>query len=181
VIAGRYYYDYPSIATTTQRTSTIAGVRYAKIIGDTIVQNQILDTPRIVYNDEKNFRLSGLTNATSSFSGSATQQTSIGNTFSIIEGIVARGLSSIKSLLAQNTGLTWNKYNPISVSSGSQTTSSYTTPNEVNTIGRNFDIVNTIIDGGLVAEPLFTIIIIRFNYWNYNRWGKIIYANYGNV
>jgi hypothetical protein len=156
VKAGRYYYDYPSLATTTQRTSTIAGVKYAKIIGDTIVQNQILDTPRIVYNDEKNFRLSTLTNATSSFSGSATQQTSIGNTFSIIEGIVARGLNSIKSLLAQNTGLTWNKYNPISVSSGSQTTSSYTTPDEVNTIGRNFDVVNTIIGGGLVAEPLFT-------------------------
>jgi hypothetical protein len=156
IIAGRYYYDYPSLATTTQRTSTIAGVKYAKIIGDTIVQNIILDTPRIVFNDENNFRLSGLTNTTSSFSGSATQQTFIGNTFSIIEGIVARGLSSIKSLLAQNTGLTWNKYNPISVSSGSQITSSYTTPNEVNTIGRSFDIVNTIIDGGLIAEPLFT-------------------------
>ena len=65
-------------------------------------------------------------------------------------------MSSIKSLLAQNTGLTWNKFNPISVSSGSQITSSYTTPNEVNTIGRNFDIVNTIIDGGLIAEPVFT-------------------------
>jgi hypothetical protein len=156
VTAGRYYYDYPSIATTTQRTSTIAGVRYAKIIGDTIVQNQILDTPRIIYNNEKNFRLSDLVNVTSSFSGSVTQQTSIGNTFSIIEGIVARGLNSIKSLLAQNTGLTWNKYNPISVSSGSQITSSNTTPNEVNTIGRNFDIVNTIIGGGLVAEPVFT-------------------------
>ena len=156
VIAGRYYYEYPSIATTTQRTSTIAGVRYAKIIGDTIVQNQILDTPRIVYNDEKNFRLSTLTNATSSFSGSATQQTFIGNTFSIIEGIVARGLSSIKSLLAQNTGLNWNKYNPINVTTDSQITSSYTTPNEVNTIGRSFDIVNTIIGGGIAAEPVFT-------------------------
>ena len=156
VTAGRYYYDYPSLATTTQRTSTIAGVRYAKIIGDTIVQNQILDTPRIVYNDEKNFRLSGLTNQTSSFNGSVTQQTSIGNSFSIIEGIVERGLGSIKSLLAQNTGLTWNKYNPLNVSTGSQITSSYTTPDEVNVIGRNFDIVNTIIGGGLVAEPVFT-------------------------
>ena len=34
VTAGRYYYNYPSLATTTQRTSTIAGVKYAKIIGD---------------------------------------------------------------------------------------------------------------------------------------------------
>jgi len=156
VTAGRYYYDYPSLATTTQRTSTIAGVRYAKIIGDTIVQNQILDTPRIVYNDEKNFRLSGLTNTTSSFSGTTIQQTSIGNTFSIIEGIVERGLGSIKSLLAQNTGLNWNKYNPINVTTDSQITSSYTTPNEVNIIGRSFDIVNTIIGGGIAAEPVFT-------------------------
>jgi hypothetical protein len=156
ITAGRYYYDYPSIATTTQRTSTIAGVRYAKIIGDTIVQNQILDTPRIVFNDENNFRLSGLTNEKSTSSGSIIQQTSVGNSFSIIEGIVARGLSSIKSLLAQNTGLTWNKYNPINVTTDSQITSSYTTPNEVNVIGRSFDIVNTIIDGGLISEPLFT-------------------------
>jgi hypothetical protein len=156
VTAGRYYYDYPSIATTTQRTSTIAGVRYAKIIGDTIVQNIILDTPRIVYNDENNFRLSGLSNEKSNVSGSVTQQTSIGNSFSIIEGIVERGLGSIKSLLAQNTGLNWNKYNPINVTNDSQITASYTTPEEVNIIGRNFDIVNTIIDGGLSAEPLFT-------------------------
>ena len=156
VTAGRYYYDYPSIATTTQRTSTIAGVRYAKIIGDTIVQNQILDTPRIVYNDENNFRLSDLTNEKSLFSGGIFGQTSVGNSFSIIEGIVERGLGSIKSLLAQNTGLNWNKYNPINVTNDSQITSSYTTPEEVNIIGRNFDIVNTIIDGGLSAEPLFT-------------------------
>ncbi len=67
-----------------------------------------------------------------------------------------RGLGSIKSLLAQNTGLNWNKYNPINVTTGSQITSSFTTPNEVNTIARNFDIVNTIIGGGLIAEPLFT-------------------------
>jgi hypothetical protein len=166
VTAGRYYYDYPSIATTTQRTSTIAGVRYAKIIGDTIVQNIILDTPRIVFNDEKNFKLAsgsydtsisldGL-NITSSFGGSIIEQTSIGNSFSIIEGIVERGLGSIKSLLAQNSGLNWNKYNPINVTTDSQITSSYTTPNEVNVIGRSFDIVNTIIGGGLIAEPLFT-------------------------
>jgi len=156
VIAGRYYYDFPSQATRTQKSSTIAGIRYAKIIGDTIVQNQILDTPRIVYNDEKNFRLSGVTNITSSFGGGTNEQTSVGNSFSIIEGIVERGLGSIKSLLAQNTGLNWNKYNPINVTTGSQITSSFTTPNEVNTIARNFDIVNTIIGGGLIAEPLFT-------------------------
>jgi hypothetical protein len=156
VTAGRYYYDYPSLATTTQRTSTIAGVRYAKIIGDTIVQNQILDTPRIVYNYEKNFRLSELSNITSSFSGGTIGQTSVGNSFSIIEGIVAKGLGSIKSLLAKNTGLNWNKYNPINVTTDSQITSSYTTPDEVNIIDRNFNIVNTIIGGGVIAEPLFT-------------------------
>jgi hypothetical protein len=156
VIAGRYYYEYPSIATTTQRTSTIAGVRYAKIIGDTIVQNQVLDTPRIVYNDEKNFRASSLVNVTSSFSGSVTQQTSIGNSFAIIEGIVEKGLGSIKSLLAKNSDLTWNKYNPLNVTDGTQITSSFVVPNEANIIGNSFDIVNTIIGGGLIAEPIFT-------------------------
>ncbi len=73
-----------------------------------------------------------------------------------MEGIIKRGLSAIPSILAQNTGQNWNVVNPLNVTSGSQITSSYVTPNEVNTIDRNFNIVTSIIGGGIVAEPVFT-------------------------
>jgi hypothetical protein len=156
VIAGRYYYDFPSQATRTQKSSTIAGIRYAKIIGDTIVQNQILDTPRIVYNDERNFRLSGLTNITSSFGGGITEQTLVGNAFSIIEGIVERGLLSIPSVLAKNNGQNWNINNPINISGLTQITSTTSSANLTSSINDKFAIVTKIIDSGSLIAPAIT-------------------------
>jgi len=156
VVAGRNYYNYPSIATTIQRRETIGGVRYAKIIGDFIVQNIILETPRIVYNDEKNFRVTNLENVTSSFSGTSTEKSLISSSFSIVEGIIKGGLSAIPSVLAQNTNQNWSKSNPLNVTTNIQTTSSYVTPNEINTIDRNFGIVTNIIDNGISIEPVLT-------------------------
>jgi hypothetical protein len=156
VTAGRYYYDYPSLATTTQRTSTIAGVKYAKIIGDTIVQNQILDTPRIVFNDEKNFRLSGLTNQTSSFSGSVTQQNYVSSSFNIIESIVKRGISVIPSILAQNNGQNWSNENPLNITNGVQITSATSSANLTSSINTKFDIITSIIQSGSSSSPAIT-------------------------
>ncbi len=156
VIAGRYYYDYPSVATSIQKRETIGGIKYAKIIGDFIVQNIILETPRIVNNDEKNIKVTTLQNITSSLGGSTSQQNSISSSFAIIEGIIKRGTSAIPSILALNTGLNWNSGNPLNVTTGSQITSSYVTPAEINTIDRNFNIVSNIIDNGIGAEPVFT-------------------------
>ena len=156
VTAGKYYYDYPSVATSIQKKETSGAIRYAKIITDYIVKNIILDTPRIVNNDERNIKVTNFTNVTSSFSGTQTQQSAISSSFAIMEGIIKRGLSAIPSILAQNTGLNWGKDNPLNVTSGSQTTSSFVTPVEVNKIASGFNIVNTIIAGGIAAEPVFT-------------------------
>ena len=156
VVSGRNYYAYPSIATSIQRRETIAGVRYAKIIGDYIVQNIILDTPRIVNNDEKNIKVTALENITSSFSGTITEKALISSSFSIVEGIIKGGLQAIPSVLAQNTNQNWGEANPLNVTSNVQTTSSYVTPNEINTIDRNFGIVTNIIDNGISLEPVLT-------------------------
>jgi hypothetical protein len=89
VIAGKYYYEYPSQATKTQRIETSGGIRYSKIISDFIVQNIILETPRIITNDEKLIKVvSGNNSVTSSFSGSVVEQNSISSSFAIIEGII---------------------------------------------------------------------------------------------
>ena len=156
VVSGRNYYNYPSIATSIQRRETIGGVRYAKIIGDYIVQNIILDTPRVVNNDERNIRATALENVTSSFSGTTTQQSLISSSFSIVEGIIKGGLQAIPSVLAQNTNQNWGVANPLNVTTNVQTTSSYVTSNEINTIDRNFGIVTNIIDNGISVEPVLT-------------------------
>ena len=156
VTSGRYYYDIPSIATTQQKKETIAGVKYAKILADYIVTNQLLDTPKIITNTERGIKVSNETNVTSTFSGNTANQNSISSSFSIIEGIIKRGVSAIPSLVAQNSSQVWNTNNPLHVGSITQIQNGYTTPNEVNVIDRNFEIVNKIIDGGIAAEPVFT-------------------------
>jgi hypothetical protein len=156
VVSGRNYYAYPSIATSIQRRETIGGVRYAKIIGDFIVQNTILETPRIVNNDEKNIKATALQNVTSSFSGTTTQKSLISSSFSIVEGIIKGGLQAIPSVLAQNTNQNWGVANPLNVTANVQTTNNYVTPNEINAIDRNFGIVTNIIDNGISAEPKLT-------------------------
>ena len=155
VTAGKYYYDYPSVATSIQKRETSGGIRYAKIISDYIVQNIILDTPRIITNDEKNIKVTALTNTTSSFSGSILEQNSISSSFGIIESIIKRGTSAIPSILAQNTGLNWSVGLPLNVSSDTQITNSFISPDEVEKIGSGFNVVTSILLNGGV-EPVFT-------------------------
>ena len=156
VTSGRNYYNYPSIATSIQKKETIGGIRYAKIIGDYIVQNIILDTPRIVNNDEKNIKVTLYNNVTSSFSGTINESALISSSFAIVEGIIKGGIQAIPSVLAQNTNQNWGVANPLNVTSNVQTTSSYVTPNEINIIDRNFGIVTNIIDNGISIEPVLT-------------------------
>ena len=153
VTAGKNYYYYPSIATSTQKKETSGAIKYTKIISDYVVQNILLDTPRIIGNDEKNIRVTALTNATSSISGTATEIGLVSSSFNIVESIIKRGLSAIPSILAQNTGQNWGLGNPLKVSNTTQTTNGYVTPAEVIKIGAGFDIVNDIIGGG--SEPSF--------------------------
>ncbi len=156
VASGRYYYDFPSIATSIQKTETSGGIRYSKIITEYIIQNLVLDTPRIIYNDEKNIKVSNLNNVTSSFSGSLVQSYLISSSFNIVEGIVKKGLDGINSIIAQNTSTNWSLNNPIKVSTTNQITNSYVTPNEINTINTNFGIVTSIITNGTGSLPPLT-------------------------
>ena len=156
VIAGRFYYDYPSIATTTQRRETEGGIQYAKIISEFIVKNLILDTPRIVTNDERLIRVTSQTNVTSSVSGTDVESANISSSFAIIEGIIKRGSSAIPSLVAQNTDLNWSITNPLNVSTTNQITNSFVNPSEIQTIQNNWGIITSIIADGTAATPTFT-------------------------
>jgi hypothetical protein len=154
--AGHNYYNYPSIATSTQKKETSGGIRYSKIISDYIVQNIILDTPKIVNNDEKGIKVTEYNNVTSSFSGTDAESYLISSSFNIVEGIIKRGVEAIPSILAKSTNTNWGINNPLNVTNNTQFINEYVTPNEVDRIDTGFNIVTSIIAGGLAAEPVFT-------------------------
>ena len=154
--AGRFYYLYPSVATSTQRRETRDGFLYSRVIGESIVQNIILETPRIITNDERLIKVTGLNNVTESLGGTDVESSAISSSFAIIEQIIKRGVGAINSAIAQNSGLNWSIDNPLSVTTGSQTTSSYVQPNELTTIKEGFERVNSIIEGGVASIPPLT-------------------------
>jgi hypothetical protein len=156
VTAGRYYYDFPSIATTIQRRETSGGIQYAKIISEFIIKNIILETPRIINNDERLIKVTSQTNITSSASGTDVESANISSSFAIIEGIIKRGSSAIPSLIAQNTDLNWTITNPLNVSTTSQITNSFVNPDEIQTIQNNWSIITSIIADGTNVTPTFT-------------------------
>jgi hypothetical protein len=156
VRAGRYYYDYPSIATSTQRVETAGGIRYSKIISDYIVKNIILETPRIITNDERLIKVTAQSNITSSFSGSSIESGLVSSSFAIIQGIIKRGTSATNSVLALNNGQNWNINNPINVSGLTQINSTTSSANLTSSIDNNFAIVTKIINSGSSAAPAIT-------------------------
>jgi hypothetical protein len=156
ITSGRYYYDIPSIATTQQKRETIAGVRYAKILADYIVTNQILETPSIIVNTEKGIKISNETNVTSSFSASLQNQNSISSSFSIIEKIIKRGTGVLNSIVAQQNGQNWSDENPLNITNGTQITSVTSSANLTSSIDTKFDIITTIIQSGSSVLPAIT-------------------------
>ena len=154
--AGNFYYQFPSVATTTQRRETRDGFLYSKVIGEFIVQNIILDTPRIITNDERFIKVTNNENVTSSFSGTDAESSLISSSFAIIQGIVRRGTSAIPSVLALNNGQNWNINNPINVSGLTQITSETSSANLTSDIDSKYAIVTKIIDSGSLSAPAIT-------------------------
>jgi hypothetical protein len=156
VKAGRFYYDVPSVATSLQKTETIAGIAYANILSEYIVQNIILETPSIIKNIESLTKVSALNNVTSSVSGTESESNKITQRFGIIQDIIRKGTLSVPAALAKNTDLNWGVQNPLSVSTSSQATSSFQLPSELDKVVDGWNLVSSIIEGGIPAIPLLT-------------------------
>ena len=53
-IAGRYYYDYPSQATTTQKEPTATAIEYASDLSVNIIQNNVFETASLILSEARN-------------------------------------------------------------------------------------------------------------------------------
>ena len=156
VKAGRFYYDVPSVATSLQKKETIAGIGYAKILSDYIVSNIILETPSVIDNTESGIKVSVLNNVTSSVSGTSAESQKVKDRFTIIQDIIRKGTISTPAALAKNSDRNWGVANPLNVSTSTQTTSSFTLPTELDIVSDSWNLVTSIIEGGINAIPTLT-------------------------
>jgi hypothetical protein len=94
IIAGDYYYRYPSQATTFQLRETVQGIRYAETVLNSVVLNEILERPKIIFNSENNIKVDGVPQYSGSMAISGSNLNEISSSFEIINGIISDGIKS---------------------------------------------------------------------------------------
>ena len=94
VVAGIYYYLYPSEATTVQLEETIQAIRYADSVSKKLVQSELLTIPSIIKNSENNIRFTDTTQYTDSIAISGSSVSEISSSFESVIGIITDGVKS---------------------------------------------------------------------------------------
>ena len=153
ITAGFFYYRFPSIATSRQRRETVAGIRYSKILADFMVQNFILETPRVSTNNEVGIKITNETNFTSSLFGTEVESSIVSSNFGIVSDIIRGGLDITKRAVAKNKLTDWSVTNPINVADTTQFITTQSLVDYTSEIGSGFQIVAQIVSGGLSVKP----------------------------
>jgi hypothetical protein len=118
IIAGDYYYRYPSLATKQEQVrETVAGVDYAKNVARKVVQNILLESPSLVKNTDANIKVTNIPQYTSLISVSEAEINKISSSFSIVTDIIDGGIEVVPTKVLNTEG-------GIKVSSLTPTTSS---------------------------------------------------------
>jgi hypothetical protein len=152
VNAGRFYYDIPSIATSRQKIETRAGIQYSQVLAEFIVQNIILETPKVSLNTELGIKITDETFFSSSISGSAEEGIIVHSNFGIIGDIIKNGIEKTSAAIAKNKR-GWDFDNPFNVTNDIQFLSNETLVDYREEIGSGFGIVADIVEGGLEVKP----------------------------
>jgi len=180
VIAGQYYYLYPSLATkSTQVRETVEGVDYAKALAKAIAQNIKLNSPTLTTNTDGNIKVTDVTQFTSANSGSSTEVTNVSSSFSIVTKIIEGGVG-VKPTIISNveSGIKVNNITTItSVNSASGS--------EIGLITASFNLITDIIENGSASLPdslvsnfpsLYGFNLETPNLWNISSDSQIIGA-----
>jgi hypothetical protein len=148
IIAGDYYYRYPSLATKQEQVrETVAGVEYAKAVSKEIVQNVLLQTPTLVSNTDGNIKVGNVAQITSSLSATNVEVSNISSSFVTVTQIIEGGLPAIPTIVSNNEGL-------IKVTSEVQITSSISASSaEVGVVTASFGLIRDIIYWGSASLP----------------------------
>ena len=153
ITAGFFYYRFPSVATSTQRRETIAGIQYSKILADFIVQNRLLETPRVSTNNEVGIKITNEANFTSSLFGTEVESSIVKSNFGIIGDIIRGGIEVTKRAVTKNKISDWSIENPVNVADSIQFVTTQSLVDFTEEIGNSFEIVASIVSGGLSVAP----------------------------
>jgi hypothetical protein len=151
--AGFFYYRFPSIATSVQRRETVAGIQYSKILADYVVQNLILETPTVSTNVDGGIKITNEVNFTSSLFGTEVESSIVKSNFGIIGDIIKGGIEVTKRAVAKNKIDEWSVTTPINVADSVQFTTTQSLVDFREEIGDSFEIVASIVSGGLSVAP----------------------------
>jgi hypothetical protein len=151
--AGFFYYRFPSVATSTQRRETIAGIQYSKILADFIVQNRLLETPRVSTNNEVGIKITDEANFTSSLFGTEIESSIVKSNFGVIGDIIKGGIEVTKRAVAKNKITDWSVTTPFNVADGVQFVTTQSLVDYREEIGNGFELVAQIVSGGLSVAP----------------------------
>ncbi len=151
--AGFFYYRFPSIATSVQRRETVAGIQYSKILADYVVQNLILETPTVSTNVDGGIKITDEVNFTSSLFGTEVESSIVKSNFGIIGDIIKGGIEVTKRAVAKNKIDEWSVTTPINVADSVQFTTTQSLVDFREEIGDSFEIVASIVSGGLSVAP----------------------------
>ena len=147
VIAGDFYYRYPSEATTIQLDETVDGIRYAESLVQKIIAGEDFYQPSLVLNTDGNIKVTELEPVESSIALSGSYQTEISTSVNLITEIISGGLSYLPEITQSVDGLI--KVNDIeqftSPISGSEVEAGYVT--------RSVGFINDIIRFGIDDIP----------------------------
>jgi len=94
IIAGDYYYRYPSQATTFQLKETVEGIRYAETVLNSVVLNEILERPKIIFNSENHIKIDGVPQYSGSMAISGSNLNEVSSSFEMVNGIITDGIKS---------------------------------------------------------------------------------------
>jgi len=144
IIAGDYYYRYPSQATTFQLRETIEGIRYAKALTKDVILNKEFERPRIILNSENHIKVDGVPQYSGSMAISGSNLTEISSSFEIINNVILGGLNNLPTEHKGIESLT-------KVTNAIQTTNSAT--QSVSDISSSFAIVIDVIQNGVGNIP----------------------------
>jgi hypothetical protein len=148
IIAGDYYYRYPSLATKQEQVrETVAGVEYAKAVSKQIVQNVLLQSPTLGLNTDANIKVGNVAQITSSISATNTEVSNVSSSFSTVTKIIEGGLTSLPNVVSNNEGR-------IKVTNAQQFTSSISASSvEVGIVTASFGLIRDIIYWGSASLP----------------------------
>ena len=94
IVAGDYYYRYPSQTTSLELTETTTAIDYARVMVNKLITNVDLVVPLITKNTNSNIRFNDTEQYSGSLSISGSNITNISSSFEMVSGIITDGIKS---------------------------------------------------------------------------------------